>query len=56
MPSANHPLIQNMMKYILGFFIPEIGNWGRSHRTRGQRRRSLQLGSLQGRRYETDRQ
>ncbi|MDE5741073.1 MAG: hypothetical protein K2H90_01325 [Oscillospiraceae bacterium] len=27
-PSANHPLIQNMMKYILGLYIPEIGNWG----------------------------
>lgn len=27
-PPANHPLIQNMMKYILGLYIPEIGNWG----------------------------
>ena len=27
-PSENHPLIQNMMKYILGLYIPEIGNWG----------------------------
>ena len=27
-PSADHPLIQNMMKYILGLYIPEIGNWG----------------------------
>lgn len=27
-PTANHPLIQNMMKYILDLYIPEIGNWG----------------------------
>lgn len=27
-PSAVHPLIQNMMQYILGLYIPEIGNWG----------------------------
>lgn len=27
-PPASHPLIQNMMKYILGLYIPEIGNWG----------------------------
>ncbi len=27
-PSADHPLIQNMMKYILELYIPEIGNWG----------------------------
>ena len=27
-PSANHPLIQNMMEYILELYIPEIGNWG----------------------------
>lgn len=27
-PSADHPLIQNMMKYILGLYRPEIGNWG----------------------------
>lgn len=26
-PSGNHPIIQNMMKYIMGCYIPEIGNW-----------------------------
>ncbi|MDE6149274.1 MAG: hypothetical protein K2F81_04160 [Ruminococcus sp.] len=27
-PSAYHPVIQNMMKYILERYHPEIGNWG----------------------------
>lgn len=27
-PSASHPVIQNMMKYILERYHPEIGNWG----------------------------
>lgn len=27
-PSAEHPVIQNMMKYILERYILEIGNWG----------------------------
>jgi len=27
-PSADHPVIQNMMKYILERYLPEIGNWG----------------------------
>ena len=27
-PPSTHPLIQNMMKYILGLYISEIGNWG----------------------------
>lgn len=27
-PSSTHPLIQNMMKYILDAYIPERGNWG----------------------------
>ena len=27
-PSAAHPVIQKMMKYILGCYIPGIGNWG----------------------------
>ncbi len=27
-PHATHPIIQNMMKYILGLYLPEIGNWG----------------------------
>ena len=27
-PSVNHPVIQNMMKYILERYHPEIGNWG----------------------------
>ena len=26
-PSADHPVVQNMMKYILERYIPEIGNW-----------------------------
>ena len=26
-PSADHPVIRNMMKYILECYIPEIGNW-----------------------------
>lgn len=26
-PSADHPIIQNMMKYILERYHPEIGNW-----------------------------
>ncbi len=27
-PPADHPVIQNMMKYILECYHPEIGNWG----------------------------
>lgn len=27
-PSATHPIIQNMMAYILKRYLPEIGNWG----------------------------
>lgn len=27
-PSADHPVIQNMIKYILERYHPEIGNWG----------------------------
>ena len=27
-PPADHPVIQNMMKYILKRYHPEIGNWG----------------------------
>ncbi|NLJ97090.1 MAG: hypothetical protein GX321_08025 [Clostridiales bacterium] len=27
-PPAHHPVIQNMMKYILERYHPEIGNWG----------------------------
>ena len=27
-PSANHPVIKTMMKYILERYRPEIGNWG----------------------------
>lgn len=27
-PSADHPVIQNTMKYILERYLPEIGNWG----------------------------
>lgn len=27
-PSADHPVIQKMMKYILECYHPEIGNWG----------------------------
>ncbi len=27
-PSSSHPLIQNMMRYILERYQPEIGNWG----------------------------
>jgi len=27
-PSAEHPVIQKMMNYILERYIPEIGNWG----------------------------
>lgn len=27
-PSASHPVIGNMMKYILERYLPEIGNWG----------------------------
>ena len=27
-PSADHPVIKNMMKYILERYHPEIGNWG----------------------------
>ena len=27
-PSADHPVIQNMMKYIVERYHPEIGNWG----------------------------
>lgn len=27
-PSAGHPVIKNMMKYILERYRPEIGNWG----------------------------
>lgn len=27
-PSADHPVIRNMMKYILERYHPEIGNWG----------------------------
>lgn len=27
-PSAGHPVIQNMMRYILERYLPEIGNWG----------------------------
>ena len=27
-PSADHPIIQGMMKYILECYHPEIGNWG----------------------------
>ena len=27
-PSDNHPVIQNMTKYILERYHPEIGNWG----------------------------
>ena len=27
-PSADHPVIHNMMKYILERYVPEIGNWG----------------------------
>lgn len=27
-PPANHPVIKNMMKYILDRYHPEIGNWG----------------------------
>lgn len=27
-PSADHPVIQSMMKYILERYHPEIGNWG----------------------------
>ena len=26
-PSADHPIIKNMMKYILDNYLPEIGNW-----------------------------
>lgn len=26
-PTADHPVIQNMMKYILECYHPEIGNW-----------------------------
>ena len=27
-PPANHPVIQNVMRYILDNYLPEIGNWG----------------------------
>jgi hypothetical protein len=27
-PSAEHPVIRKMMKYILEHYLPEIGNWG----------------------------
>jgi len=27
-PPADHPVIQNLMKYLLGRYHPEIGNWG----------------------------
>ena len=27
-PSATHPVIQKMMKYVMERYIPEIGNWG----------------------------
>jgi len=27
-PSPTHPVIQKMMTYILGEYVPEIGNWG----------------------------
>jgi len=27
-PSAGHPMIQNMMRYVLSEYHPEIGNWG----------------------------
>ena len=29
-PSAQHPVIRKMMAYILGQYLPEIGNWGES--------------------------